>query len=183
MHQSSQKGKMEWCANGSTDQPHLRMWHLLRTGQNIGQAPWAFDRMDMCAIKVYYIIIIISLASVFFLLSVSLFSPANWVLILPDSEIQTHTWHGDLFIIMTHSHDVYFSSRPNTDKVHTVQMLSKDMILASFSLIWRVKVLSYSPFWRVPWKSQFHPCFTLKVPWEECVIACELFDFDRDGDR
>jgi hypothetical protein len=25
------------------------------TGQNIGQAPWAFDSMDMCAIKVYYI--------------------------------------------------------------------------------------------------------------------------------
>jgi hypothetical protein len=24
------------------------MWHLLRTGQNIGQAPWAFDRMDVC---------------------------------------------------------------------------------------------------------------------------------------
>jgi hypothetical protein len=47
------KGKMEWCANGSTDQSHLRMWHLLRTGQNIGQAPWAFDRMDMCAIKVF----------------------------------------------------------------------------------------------------------------------------------
>jgi hypothetical protein len=46
--------KMEWCANGSTDQSHLRMWHLLRTGQNIGQAPWSFD---MCAIKVYYIII------------------------------------------------------------------------------------------------------------------------------
>jgi hypothetical protein len=38
----------------------LRMWHLLRTSQNIGQAPWAFDRMDMCAIKVYYIIIIIA---------------------------------------------------------------------------------------------------------------------------
>jgi hypothetical protein len=44
---------MEWCANGSTDQSHLRMWHLLRTGQNIGQARWAFDRMDMCAIKVF----------------------------------------------------------------------------------------------------------------------------------
>jgi hypothetical protein len=26
--------------------------YLLRTGQNIGQAPWAFDRTDMCAIKV-----------------------------------------------------------------------------------------------------------------------------------
>jgi hypothetical protein len=48
------KGKMEWCANGSTDQSHLRMWHLLRTRQNIGQAPWAFDRMDMCTIKVFY---------------------------------------------------------------------------------------------------------------------------------
>jgi hypothetical protein len=47
------KGKMEWCANGSTDQYHLRMWHLLRTGQNIGQAPWAFDRMDVCAIEVF----------------------------------------------------------------------------------------------------------------------------------
>jgi hypothetical protein len=33
---------------------------------------------------------------------------------------------------------------------HSVQMLSKDMILASFSLIWRVKILSYSPVWRVP---------------------------------
>jgi hypothetical protein len=31
------------------------------------------------------------------------FFPANWVLFLPDSEIQTHTWHGDLFIIMTHT--------------------------------------------------------------------------------
>jgi hypothetical protein len=40
------KGKIEWCANGSTDQSHLRMWHLVRTGQNIGQAPWAFDRME-----------------------------------------------------------------------------------------------------------------------------------------
>jgi hypothetical protein len=48
------KGKMEWCASGSTDKSHLRMWHLLRTGQHIGQAPWAFDRMDMCAIKVFY---------------------------------------------------------------------------------------------------------------------------------
>jgi hypothetical protein len=47
------KRKMEWCANGSTDQSHLRVWHLLRTGQNIGQAPWAFDNMDMCAIKVF----------------------------------------------------------------------------------------------------------------------------------
>jgi hypothetical protein len=45
-----------------------------------------------------------SLASVFFLLSASLFSPANWVLLLPDSEIQTHTWHGDWIIIMTHTH-------------------------------------------------------------------------------
>jgi hypothetical protein len=51
-----------------------------------------------------------SLASAFFLLSMSLFSPL----------------------------------------VHTVQMLSKDMILASFSLNWRVKILSYSPVWRVP---------------------------------
>jgi hypothetical protein len=47
------KGKCEWCANGSTDQSHLRMWHLLRTGQNIGQAPWAFDRMQMCATQVF----------------------------------------------------------------------------------------------------------------------------------
>ena len=37
------KEKMEWCANGSTDQSHLRMWHLLRTGENIGQAWWAFN--------------------------------------------------------------------------------------------------------------------------------------------
>jgi hypothetical protein len=49
---SSQKGKMEWCANGSNDQSHLGMRHILKTGQNIGQAPWAFDRMDMCTIKV-----------------------------------------------------------------------------------------------------------------------------------
>jgi hypothetical protein len=47
------KGKWEWCTNGSTDQSHLRMQHLLRTGQKIGQTPWAFDRMDMCAIKVF----------------------------------------------------------------------------------------------------------------------------------
>jgi hypothetical protein len=47
------KGKWEWRANGSTDQSHLRKWHLLRTGQNIVQAPCAFDRMDMCAIKVF----------------------------------------------------------------------------------------------------------------------------------
>jgi hypothetical protein len=46
------KGKMEWCANGSNDQSHLRVWHL-RRGLNIGQAPWAFDRMDMCAMKVF----------------------------------------------------------------------------------------------------------------------------------
>jgi hypothetical protein len=50
--QKFSKGKMKWCANGSTDQSHLRMWHFLGTGQNIGKAPWAFDRMDMCAIKV-----------------------------------------------------------------------------------------------------------------------------------
>jgi hypothetical protein len=43
------QGKWEWCAYGSTDQSHLRMWHLLRTSQNIGQAPWTSDRMDMCA--------------------------------------------------------------------------------------------------------------------------------------
>jgi hypothetical protein len=30
------------------------MWHLLRRGQNIGQAPWAFDRLVMCAIKVFH---------------------------------------------------------------------------------------------------------------------------------
>jgi hypothetical protein len=47
------KGKMEWCANGSTDQCHLRMWHPLRTGQNIGQAPSAFCTTDICAIKVF----------------------------------------------------------------------------------------------------------------------------------
>jgi hypothetical protein len=54
-----------------------------------------------------------SLASAFFLFSVSLFSPL----------------------------------------VHTIEMLSKDMMLASFSLIWLVKILSYSPIWRVPSKS------------------------------
>jgi hypothetical protein len=32
--------------------------HPRVTGQNIGQAPWAIDSMDMCAIKVFYIIII-----------------------------------------------------------------------------------------------------------------------------
>jgi hypothetical protein len=55
--QRSQKGK--W--NDDHDAPmagwwghsHLRMWHLLRTDQYIGQAPWAFDRMDMCATKVF----------------------------------------------------------------------------------------------------------------------------------
>jgi hypothetical protein len=35
--------------------PSFRMWHLLITGQNIDQAPWAFNSMDMCAIKVFYI--------------------------------------------------------------------------------------------------------------------------------
>jgi hypothetical protein len=92
-----------------------------------------------------------SLASVFFSpLSESHFT-ANWVLFLADSEIQTRIWHGDLLIIMTHTqtrwftyyydtHTVYFSSRPSTEKVHTVQMLSKDMILARFYLIWQVKI-------------------------------------------
>jgi hypothetical protein len=32
---------------------HLRMWRLLRTGQNICQAPWALDRKYMCTIKVF----------------------------------------------------------------------------------------------------------------------------------
>jgi hypothetical protein len=40
------------------DQSNPRMWHLLRAGQNIGQAPWAFDSMDMCAIKKSVLIII-----------------------------------------------------------------------------------------------------------------------------
>jgi hypothetical protein len=48
MHQSSQKGK--WNDAPMVALTSLRMWHLLRTGQNTGQAPWAFDRMDMCAI-------------------------------------------------------------------------------------------------------------------------------------
>jgi hypothetical protein len=39
----------EWCANGSTDQSHLRMRHLLRTGQNIGKVPRAFDEW-MCVL-------------------------------------------------------------------------------------------------------------------------------------
>jgi hypothetical protein len=47
------KGKMEWCADGSTAHSHLTMWHLLRTGQKIGQTPRASDRMDMCAIQVF----------------------------------------------------------------------------------------------------------------------------------
>jgi hypothetical protein len=42
--QSSQERKWEWCADGSSGQSCLRMWHLLRTG-HIGQTPWAFDRM------------------------------------------------------------------------------------------------------------------------------------------
>jgi hypothetical protein len=47
---SSQKENWEWCANDSTDQSHLRIWHLLRTGQNIGKAPLAFDRMWISAL-------------------------------------------------------------------------------------------------------------------------------------
>jgi hypothetical protein len=43
----------QWCANGSTDQSNLRMWHLLRIGHSIGQASWAFDRINMCAILVF----------------------------------------------------------------------------------------------------------------------------------
>jgi hypothetical protein len=30
---------------------HTSVQHLLKTSQNIGQAPWAFARMDMCAYK------------------------------------------------------------------------------------------------------------------------------------
>jgi hypothetical protein len=78
-----------------------------------------------------------SLASVFFLLSVSLFSPLIESYSspipkykrTPDTVIYLLLWH-------THSHYGLFSSRTSTDKVHTVQMLSNDMILASFSLIW-----------------------------------------------
>jgi hypothetical protein len=44
-----------------------------------------------------------SLASGFLPALSESFFPANWVLFLPDSEIQTHTWHGDSFIIMTHT--------------------------------------------------------------------------------
>jgi hypothetical protein len=58
----------------------------------------------------------LELASNFLNLLSESFFPANWVLFLPDSEIQTHIWHGDLFIIMTHT--VYFSSRPSTDSAH-----------------------------------------------------------------
>jgi hypothetical protein len=83
------------------------------------------------------------------------FFPANWVLFLPDSEIQTHTWHGDLFVIMTHSQSRWSIFRVGLvqTKCTLCKMLSKDMILASFSLIWQVNILSYSPVWRVPWKS------------------------------
>jgi hypothetical protein len=49
------KGKMGMMRHWMTAlrQSHLRMWHLLRTGQIIGQAPWAFDSVDMCAIEVF----------------------------------------------------------------------------------------------------------------------------------
>jgi hypothetical protein len=54
MHQNAHKWKREWCANGSTDQSHLRMRHLLRTSHNIGQAPWACDSMEMWINKYLY---------------------------------------------------------------------------------------------------------------------------------
>jgi hypothetical protein len=49
MHQSSQKGK--WNDAPMAALTNLMSQHLLRTGQNIGQAPWAFHRMDKCALK------------------------------------------------------------------------------------------------------------------------------------
>jgi hypothetical protein len=72
-------------------------------------------------------VIALLLGEWFFSSSQWVFFTANWVLFFPDSKIQKHTC--DLFIIMTHTHTVmmvYFLSRPSTDKVHTVQMLSKD---------------------------------------------------------
>jgi hypothetical protein len=92
----------------------------------------------------------LELVSNFFNLLASLAS------VFPPRFRNTNTHLTRWFMYYCDSHTVmmvYFSSRPSTDKVHTVQMLSKDMILASFSLIWRVKILSYSPVWRVPWKS------------------------------
>jgi hypothetical protein len=46
MHQSSLKGKWNDVPMAALDQSHLRMRLLLRTGQNIGQAPGASDSMD-----------------------------------------------------------------------------------------------------------------------------------------
>jgi hypothetical protein len=49
-------------------------------------------------------------------------------------------------VLFSSSQRVFFSPL-----VHTVQMLGKDTILVSFSLIiWRVKNLNYSPVWREP---------------------------------
>jgi hypothetical protein len=75
-----------------------------------------------------FLSLLASLASVFFPPLSESFSPANWVLFLPDSEIQTHTWHGDLLISMTHTHTVmmvYFLVGFSTDKVHIVLCSAK----------------------------------------------------------
>jgi hypothetical protein len=90
---------------------------------------------------------------------VSLFSPLIKSYSSPIPKYK-HTPDTVIYLLLWHTHTVmmvYFPSRTSTDKVHTVQMLSKDMILASFSLIWQVKILSYSPVWQVPSKSESHP--------------------------
>jgi hypothetical protein len=80
-----------------------------------------------------------NLASVFFLLTVS-FSPLIKSYSSPIPEYK-HTHDTVIYLLL---------SRTSTVIVHTVQMLRKDMILASFSLIWRATILSYSPVWQVP---------------------------------
>jgi hypothetical protein len=70
---TSKHGKREWCANGSTDQSHLRMWHLVHTRrqanmENGNDAPMAAQTslisgcdtfweqariMAMCALQVF----------------------------------------------------------------------------------------------------------------------------------
>jgi hypothetical protein len=37
----------------SADQSHFRMWHLLRTGQNINQSLWSFEWIDMCTKQLF----------------------------------------------------------------------------------------------------------------------------------
>jgi hypothetical protein len=115
-----------------------------------------------------------SLASVFFLLSVSLFVPANWILFLPDSKIDTHTWHFDLFTIMTHTQSWWSIFRAGL--VQTKCTLYK---CSAKTWFWRVfsdlasKILSYSPVWRMPLQFYFHPCLGLdkSVPIPEVSLS------------